>query len=416
MRIGQYLATGDVIVIADASASEPEKYAAKELSKHLEALSGFKVPVRRKIQVKRSSAGAAARRVQLLVGDGAVRQMAPDSISPLGEDEVEARKVGELDLAIRGGGPRGPLYAVYELLEHMGVRWFHPEETFIPKPARVNLPEEIHHKPSFEYREAHWYTAYCDRKFAARMRYNGSIAAVPPRLGGHWGWQPYVHTFFAAVPPEKYARSHPEYYSFRKGQGRVVHGGQLCLSHPDVLDLLTEFALKKMADPQVRIVDLSQMDHANPCECPDCYAKNKKAGSPSGSVLAMCNEVAERTRNVYPDKSIATLAYTYTLKAPRGMKAHPNVIVRLCHMNGCETHPLNGCERNLQFLRHLEAWKKIAERVYIWDYDTNFQHSLYFHPNFDAVRADIRIFRDAGVRGLFLQGYAQRGVACGTRS
>ena len=178
-----------------------------------------------------------------------------------------------------------------------------------------------------------------------------------------------------------------------------------------MIALLTEFALEKMADPMVRIVDLSQMDCANPCECPDCEKRDRRAGSHSGSLLAMCNEVAARTAKVYPDKCIGTLAYTYTVEPPRGLKAHPSVIVRLCHMNGCETHPLDGCERNRQFLRQLLGWRKVAERVYVWDYDTNFQHLLYFHPNFDALRADLRIFRDVGVRGLFLQGFAGKGVA-----
>ena len=402
MQITKALAEGTVTVVVDASGPKPDKPAAKELSTYLEAIGGRPVPVCRT---------GPRDGVRLLVGDAAIAQGTSLSLDPLEEDEVEIRKIGPRDLAIRGGGPRGTLYAVYELLEDLGVRWFHPEETYVPKSASINLPDTIRCRPGFEYREAHWHTAYCDKTFASRMRYNGSMAALPAKLGGHWGWDPYVHTFFSAVPPEKYARRHPEYYSYRKGQGRVVHGGQLCLSNPDVIDHLTEFALEKMADPMVRIVDLSQMDHANPCECPDCGKKDRRAGSHSGSLLAMCNEVVARTSKVYPDKCIGTLAYTYTVRPPRGMRAHPNVVVRLCHMNGCETHPLDGCERNRQFLDQLLRWREVADRVYVWDYDTNFQHLLYFHPNFDALRADIRIFHEVGVCGLFLQGFTGKGVA-----
>jgi len=402
MQIARELAEGSVTVVVDASGPKPDKRAARDLASHLETIGGHPVPVRRT---------APGDGVRLLVGDAAVAQVASQPSDSLKEDEVEVRKTGPRDLAIRGGGPRGTLYAVYELLEHLGVRWFHPEETYVPRTGSIDLPNAIRHRPAFEYREAHWRTAYCDKNFASRMRYNGSMAAVPATLGGHWAWDPYVHTFFSAVPPSKHARRHPEYYSFRKGQGRVVHGGQLCLSNPDVVDLLMEFALEKMADPMVRIVDLSQMDCANPCECPDCEKRDRRARSPSGSLLAMCNEVATHTSKLYPDKCIGTLAYTYTVKPPRGLKAHPNVIVRLCHMNGCETHPLGGCERNREFLDQLLGWREVADRVYVWDYNTNFQHLLYFHPNFDALRADLRIFRDVGVRGLFLQGFAGKGVA-----
>jgi len=402
MQIDRALEEGTVSVVVDASGPKPDQHAAAELATYLGAIGGHPVPVCRTPPEDG---------IRLLVGDAAISSVAPAALGSLEEDEVEIRKLRPGDLALRGGGPRGTLYAVYELLEHLGVRWFHPEETYVPKTTSVGLPDSVRRKPAFEYREAHWHAAYCDKTFAARLRYNGSMAGVPARLGGHWGWQPYVHTFFAAVPPQRYARRHPEYYSYRRGQGRVVHGGQLCLSHPDVVDLLTEFALEKMASPTVRIVDLSQMDHANPCECTDCAKQDRRAGSHSGSLLAMCNEVAARTSKNHPDKCIATLAYTYTVKPPRGLKAHPNVIVRLCHMNGCETHPLDGCERNRRFLDQLKGWREAADRIYVWDYDTNFQHVLYFHPNFEAVRADLRIFRDVGVRGLFLQGYAEKGVA-----
>lgn len=397
MRLDDYLGNGRLAIQVGADAPVPDQLAAEELSTHLEAISGVAIPI--------ISPGDQPEGLRLLVGEAALA----DSAEPLAEDEIHL-KAGEGHYIIRGGGQRGTLYAVYELLEALGVRWFHPEETFIPELSTIELPREIRRRPSFDYREAHWYTAYSDTTFAARLRYNGSMAKVPIRLGGHWGWQPYVHSFFTAVPPETYAAKHPEYYSYRRGQGRVVQGGQLCLSNPEVIDRLTAFALEQMAEPLVRIVDLSQMDHANPCECPDCAAIDEAAGSPSGSIIAMCNEVASRTTQVYPDKFIGTLAYTYTLKPPQGMQAHPNVLVRLCHMNGCETHPLDGCERNRAFLEILHAWQQVSKRIYVWDYVTNFQHALCFQPNFVALRADIQLLREAGVSGLFLQGFAQKGV------
>ncbi len=398
MRLDHLLAEGLLEIQIGEDAPAIDRLAAQELATYLEALSGHVVPV--------GECGTSLGAPRLLVGDAAVESPG----ARLAEDEIHLEAVNN-DYIIRGGGPRGTLYAVYELLEALGIRWFHPEESFIPRLAAIVLPREVRRRPSFEYREAHWYTAYSDTTFAARLRYNGSMAKVPPSHGGHWGWEPYVHSFFSAVPPATYAATHPEYYSYRRGQGRVIHGGQLCLSNPEVIDILTAFALKQMAKPLVRIVDLSQMDHANPCECPSCAATDQAAGSHAGSIIAMCNEVAARTSKVYPDKSIGTLAYTYTLKPPHGIQAHPNVIVRLCHMNGCDTHPLNGCERNRAFLDTLQAWHQVAKRLYVWDYVTNFQHALCFHPNFAALRTDIRLLRDAGVSGLFLQGFAEKGVA-----
>ncbi len=401
IRIGA--GTGEIRVVLDAAAGAADRFAARELAAALGQMCGRRVGT----GVRAAPAGG----VSLLLGAAADRAAGPEA-RPLAEDEVDVAQVGPAALALRGGGPRGPLYAVCEVLEALGVRWYHPEVTVIPRRSVMTLPGRLHARPAFEYREAYWAPLSDDKRFAARLRINGSIIGVPPAMGGHWGWEPYVHTFFKIVPPARHAGRHPDYYSFRRGQGRVVQGGQLCLSHPDVLDLLTAFALEKMADPDVRIVDISQMDCANPCECPACAAKDRRAGSHAGSLLAACNEVAARTSRVHPGKFIGTLAYTYTLVPPRGVLAHPNVIVRLCHMNNeCQTHPLDGCAANRAFLDVLRAWCGVAQRVYIWDYVTNFQHLLSLHPNFHSLRADLRLLRDAGARGVFLQGYPQRGTS-----
>ena len=82
----------------------------------------------------------------------------------------------------------------------------------------------------------------------------------------------------------------------------------------------TRHARERMADPAVRIVDLSQMDCANPCECPACAAFDRRHGGPAASLIRMCNAVAARTSRDYPDKFVGTLAYTYSVRAPKGLK------------------------------------------------------------------------------------------------
>jgi hypothetical protein len=50
---------------------------------------------------------------------------------------------------------------------------------------------------------------------------------------------PFVHTFAAIIPTEKYFESHPEYFGLVKGkrQGGMI-GGQLCLTNPEALEYL----------------------------------------------------------------------------------------------------------------------------------------------------------------------------------
>ena len=47
-----------------------------------------------------------------------------------------------------------------------------------------------------------------------------------------------VHTYEVLVPPEKYGKTNPEYYSLIDGKRNPVT--QLCLSNPDVLTLVVQ--------------------------------------------------------------------------------------------------------------------------------------------------------------------------------
>ncbi|MHC4873461.1 MAG: DUF4838 domain-containing protein [Planctomycetota bacterium] len=386
------------------SADKTDSFAAVELAENLSAISGFKIPVIKKT--------ADRYKFIILVGNKAFEKYTGVKAAQLSRDEVEIKKVSASCIAIRGGGPGGTLYAVYEVLDFLGCRWFNPEEAFIPRLKKVKLPTAISKKPGFAYREQLWKVSTENDLWACRNRLNGSNHNVRKKYGGSLKWDPFVHSFYKIIPPEKYSRKNPEYFSYRHGQGRVASGAQLCLSNQDVYKLLLDHTLQKMADPDIHIVDISQNDCANPCQCPECEARDKKGKSHSASIINICNRIAEETSKKYPDKYVGTLAYTYSVAPPAEMKIHNNVIVRLCHMeNVCDSHPLEECKHNQEYIKTLKSWRKKTDHVYIWHYVTNFLHCLLFHPAFDALSQDIAFYKKLGVEGLYLQGFNVQGVS-----
>jgi hypothetical protein len=82
------------------------------------------------------------------------------------------------------------------------------------------------------------------------------------------------------------------------------------------------------------------------------------------------------------------------------------VIVRLCSIECSFSRPLAD-ERNAAFRDDLVGWSKICDRLYIWDYTTNFVHYVLPHPNLRVLGPNIRFFVDHGVRGVFEQGAYQ---------
>ena len=114
-----------VIVQAD-NATEPEKFAAKELATFLKRVTGAEFPV----VAEQSLTDDRASRIYVGWTQYATRH--DIDTSKLGEEEWVIRTIDD-DLVLTGGRPRGTMYAVYEFLEdHVGCHWLDRKTEVIP--------------------------------------------------------------------------------------------------------------------------------------------------------------------------------------------------------------------------------------------------------------------------------------------
>jgi len=327
----------------------------------------------------------------------------------LGDEGYILRTVGKR-LIIAGGDLRGTMYGVYGLLEdHLGCRWFTPEVSRIPKYRSLPLPvldETV--IPVLEYREPYIWDAK-DGDWAARNRMNRNTFAggLEKRHGGDVQWVPgfFVHTFERLVPKEKYYDSHPEYFSLVNGE-RMRGLSQLCCTNDDVLDIVVEGVRKALREnPQAKILSVDQNDCYNFCECPKCQALAKEEGSQMAPVLQLVNAVADSIRDEFPDRAIVTLAYQWTRHAPKEMRPRDNVIIRLCSIECCFTHPFDTCdgEANVLFTKDLRDWSRISNRLWVWNYTTDFSHYLLPFPNLYTRNDNLKLFVGNNVTGMFQQ-------------
>ncbi|MCK5849863.1 MAG: DUF4838 domain-containing protein, partial [Kiritimatiellae bacterium] len=300
-------------------------------------------------------------------------------------------------------------YGVYELLEkHGGYRWYSSWHNKIPKLDKWVIPElNDTQTPAFVVREPFWHDMF-KGDFAARSRSNGNRPNLKEKHGGkiRFGGGMFVHTFNALCSPDKYFDEHPEYFSLVKGK-RLREHSQLCLTNPDVLKIVTEETLKRIRkDPTANVFSVSQNDWRNPCECPTCKAIDDKEGSHAGTMIQFVNKVAEAVEKEFPDVWIETLAYQYTRKPPKFVKPRHNVVPRLCTIECDFSHPLNQSEyeQNKSFMTDISGWSKMTDKLFIWDYVTNFRHYIGPFPNVLSLQENIKIFRDNHVVALFEQG------------
>ncbi len=331
----------------------------------------------------------------------------PD-LAALGEDGFRLVTVADR-ICVIGGQSRGTLYGVYELLErHWGCRWYASFHSVIPRYDTLTLgPVDDTQVPAFAMREPYWWEMR-DGDFAARCRANGNGMALEDRHGGkiRFGRGLFVHTFYRLVPPAEFFDQHPEYYSFIDGK-RQIGFSQLCLTNPDVLRIATERVLEAIRkDPTAKLFSVSQNDWDGHCLCERCMEIEEREGSPAGTLIHFVNQVAEQVEKEFPDVWIETLAYQYTRKPPKTIRPRHNVVPRLCTIECDFSRPLDKSSypQNVRFVDDIKGWSAITDKLYVWDYTTNFHNYVGPHPNFPAIPGNIRFFRDNRVVGLFEQG------------
>jgi hypothetical protein len=383
-----------VIVVAE-DASAPVKYAAAELASFLKQITGGEFEI--------VSPGETEKQ-RILVGPGAAKTAFPRfSTERLGAEGIVVRSAGE-NLILAGGEPRGTLYAVYTFLEdHCGCRWWSSTASTIPRKPTLNARKvRIRYTPPLEYRCPFWFDAF-DGDWAVRNKCNGQAHRLDEKRGGKHIYEGFVHTFYPLIPPDKYFEDHPEWFSMIDGK-RTHNRGQLCLTNEEMRkELVKNLKTRLRANPAATIASVSQNDWHGNCQCPKCAAIEKAEGSPAGLMLRFVNAVAEDIEEEFPNVAISTLAYQYTRKPPKITKPRDNVMVRLCSIECSFSAPL-AHERNKAFRDDIVGWSKISERLYIWDYTTNFRHHIMPHPNLRVLGPNVKFFVDHSVKGIFEQG------------
>jgi hypothetical protein len=386
-------------VVVGAAASSSEKHAAEELRDAFNACAGIGLTIA-------ESAPQNGPMIVIGCGDTARKLGVDPKPDQLGEQGYVIKTVGP-HLVIAGTPIGGTLYGVYDFLESvLGVRWYAPGVTKTPQTKELVLPAlDKTFKPAFLWRNTSCWSGR-DADFSAHVRDNSGRGGPDNPRGIQYAFDGTCHSYFTYVSPGEFWEKHPEYFSEIGGQRRSLEP-QLCLANPDVLEIVTERMLKRMAaKPECRQHNFSQMDYYNACECPRCKAINEKYGTPGGTQYWFLNQLAERTSKQFPNKLIGTLAYMYTEEPPKGLKMHPNVAVWLCHMfPSCDSHPIVTCPLNAEYKRRAREWSKICSHLYVWHYIVNFAHLYNPFPNLGGLAEDIRFYRDLGAEGIYLQGW-----------
>ena len=301
------------------------------------------------------------------------------------------------NLFLTGATPTGAMYAVYSFLEDIvGWRFYSSTFELLKDRSPLDVPEGFTKtfSPKLFSRDTFWFDTF-DETFAAKLKLNGCVN----RDNNNYGEMVrYAGRFVHSLPALAGTSYEPDV--------------QPCLTDPAVYEKVLEGVRSWLRDnPEAKIVSVSQNDSyadGRGCQCENCRKLDEEEGTPMGSLLTFVNRIAGDIKDEFPDVMVDTLAYRYTRKAPKHLKPADNVIIRLCSIECCFSHPLSyGCERNREFAADLEAWSKICKNLFIWDYTTDFLYYVNPFPNLSVLYDDIRFYVAHNAIGLFEQGNGQ---------
>jgi hypothetical protein len=340
--------------------------------------------------------------------------------------------------AVLTGGkdaPRGPLYAVVEFVEALGVRFLDrlPGGTTLPEALPASLPAlDTRFVPPLEYRQQ--YQFGCNNYGGAGVGAPGGVGNATMDWNVHRrlnkatlsGESPtsafgssvvyaappgFVHTSYALLsptgkvndkaPPADLFATHNEWFWPRDDPTRY---GQLCWSNESLQKFIIGNLKQQLkTQPEATIVSVSQNDNGAQCQDPAELKINEEEGTAGGALFRAVNAIADGLKDEFPSVAIDTLAYQWSRPAPKLTKPRPNVVIRLCSIECNFAVPLTD-PLNVKFQTDMTNWAKVSNRTFIWNYITNFGNFIAPFPDWYSVGPNVRFYQEHGVTGIFQEG------------
>lgn len=375
-----------VIVVPDGD--DPRgilKEAAETLQSFLTEAAGCKLPI-----CKEAESPADKGHIYLGRTKAAVKAGVP--VEALKGNEFHKRVVGR-DIFLAGfdapvtyvpnnpkAAYRGTLKAVTSFLEdEVGVRFLlpGPNGVHVPKSTEIVVDGALNVAAGKN-------TPYTSPK-------TGDIYDVGNNYFNYWFLKTYGgHSYYDAVPKEKYGKTHPEYFALAGGQ-RVSTFNHLCISNPEVRKLMLE-EMDKWFAMGYEWYELAQTDGYRPCECDACKAI---AGDDCGEALWITHrKLAEDARKKWPGRKIVIIAYGPTAPPPKTFDTFPdNVIIEMCSYSP----------------ERFKQYEKFGVEKMTYVYNWGAYNTVGFLPKRTPVFAgrQIRLFAANSVRAIYKCGFGE---------
>ena len=260
-------------------------------------------------------------------------------------------------VGLAGESDLGTSYAIYEVLDRLGCRWFMPTEMgeCIPSMKTIALPEmDYNSAPGTIYRSI-W---AADWDFKRRNRCGGMPLNASHALENY-------------IPKETLAK-HPEWIAVY--QGKPVPP-LTKWTRPEIADAMSETIIKyfdtgvyqwsaSLSPEDGLAFDESEDPQFDAGDFDPQFGMN----SLSDRLLILCNRIADRVTKKYPDALFGFNAYVNYTRPPVREKMHPNLVPVIAPITYCRAHPVtdDGDPGAADLRRSIEGWGKAARMTGVY--------------------------------------------------
>ncbi len=177
---------------------------------------------------------------------------------------------------------------------------------------------------------------------------------------------------------------------------------QFCFSSAALYDAVRNYIIDQYGsgdETYSERISIMPMDNQLACTCSQCKGKGNSPGNATPAVTEFVTRLAQE----FPLHQFFTSAYHTTKQAPSAaLPANVGVFISSIPLPVQVDFTQSKGYREFQSM--VAAWKKKCPRIYVWDYERNFDDYLSPFPCLLAMQSRLQLYSKLGILGVFFNG------------
>lgn len=177
---------------------------------------------------------------------------------------------------------------------------------------------------------------------------------------------------------------------------------QFCFSSKKLYQIIENYILDQYgegtADYSARLCIMPQ-DNKIACTCRHCTSLGNSNGNATPAVTDMLCRLAKR----FPRHQFFTSSYHSTRIPPKN-QLPKNVGVLISAIDLPLRVDFTKTEGYRRFVKTTQEWQKVCNKLYVWDYERNYEDYLSPFPCLKAMQKRLQLYKTLGISGIFING------------